>query len=122
SPQCFVEVSIGRRLAGGCLAKPRQRRRARPARFGPKKFAEPVSLSSTLPTDLRLPPTAARLGFDLLALRARRKQHSRGLKGSVQGRKKRKARNLRRLNYSHLPQSIVQHVENRPWPGHPEDR
>src|SRR5437870_8642791 len=42
------------------------------------KFAEPVSLSSTLPTDLRLPPTAARLGFVLLALRARRNGDNRG--------------------------------------------
>jgi len=41
-----------------------------------QKLAEPVSLSSTLPTNFRLPPTAARLGFDLLALRARRKRDS----------------------------------------------
>src|SRR6266545_4347237 len=43
-------------------------------RMGPKKFAEPVSLSSTPPADFPLPRTAARLGFVLLALRARRKQ------------------------------------------------
>ncbi len=42
---------------------------------GPKKFAEPVSLSSTASADLPLAGTALGLGFDLLALRARRKQH-----------------------------------------------
>jgi hypothetical protein len=41
---------------------------------GPKKFAEPVSLSSTASADLPLAGTAFGLGFDLLALRARRKQ------------------------------------------------
>src|SRR6266542_3714291 len=45
-------------------------------RAGPKKFAEPVSLSSTASADLPLPGTALGLGFDLLALRARRKQHT----------------------------------------------
>src|SRR6266540_4386923 len=45
-------------------------------RMGPKKFAEPVSLSSTPPADFPLPRTAARLGFVLLALRARRRQDS----------------------------------------------
>jgi hypothetical protein len=43
---------------------------------GPKKFGEPVSLSSTASADLPLPGTAFGLGFDLLALRARRKQHT----------------------------------------------
>src|SRR4051812_38029694 len=43
---------------------------------GPKKFAEPVSLSSTASADLPLPGTAFGFGFDLLALRARRKQHT----------------------------------------------
>ena len=37
----------------------------------PKKFTEPVALSSTRPSDLPLPRTAAGLSFDLLALRAR---------------------------------------------------
>src|SRR5438132_2831675 len=53
---------------------------------GPKKFAEPVSLSSTVSADLPLPGTALRSGFVLLALRARRKQHtnvsSKRVKGS----------------------------------------
>jgi hypothetical protein len=65
-----------------------------------KKFAEPVSLSSTLPTNFRLPPTAARLGFDLLALRARRKRHSRDVKGSVQGLSERRVRNLQKIQFS----------------------
>ena len=40
------------------------------------RFAEPVALSSTESTDLPLARTAARLSFDLLALRARRKEES----------------------------------------------
>jgi hypothetical protein len=36
-----------------------------------KDFTEPVALLSTRPSDLPLPRTAARLSFDLLALRAR---------------------------------------------------
>jgi hypothetical protein len=36
-----------------------------------QKFTEPVALPSTSPGNLRLPPTALRSGFDLLALRAR---------------------------------------------------
>ena len=52
-------------------------KRTKPARCaGPKKFAEPVSLSSTASADLPLPGTALGLGFDLLALRARRKQET----------------------------------------------
>ena len=72
-----------RQRAGRGAARRRVRGpRARPGRMavsiviGPKKFAEPVTLSSVEPTDLRLPPTAARLDFDLLALRARRKQQA----------------------------------------------
>src|SRR5438105_11660933 len=52
------------------------RRRHVSACSGPKKFAEPVSLSSTASADLPLAGTALGLGFDLLALRARRKQQS----------------------------------------------
>src|SRR6266540_1725396 len=48
-----------------------------------QKFAEPVSLSSTTPANFPLPRTAARLGFDLLATRARRKQHSTECKRKV---------------------------------------
>jgi hypothetical protein len=45
-------------------------------RVGPKEFAEPVSLPSTDSADLPLPGTAFGTGFVLLALRARRKQHT----------------------------------------------
>ena len=41
-----------------------------------QRFAEPVALSSTGPTDVPLPRTAPRPGFDLLALRARRRWES----------------------------------------------
>ena len=40
-------------------------------------FAEPVTLSSADPTDFPLPGTAARICFDLLASRARRRRESR---------------------------------------------
>jgi hypothetical protein len=59
-----------------------------PREAGPKKFAEPVSLSSTVSADLPLPGTAFGLGFDLLALRARRKQHTNGCGKAVKGSKK----------------------------------
>jgi hypothetical protein len=52
---------------------------------GPKKFAEPVSLSSTASADLPLAGTAFGLGFDLLALRARRKQHTNVWANTVKG-------------------------------------
>jgi hypothetical protein len=55
---------------------------------GTKKFAEPVSLSSTVSADLPLPGTAFGLGFDLLALRARRKQHTNWCGKTVKGSKK----------------------------------
>src|SRR5918912_4081322 len=55
---------------------------------GPKKFAEPVSRSSTASADLPLPGTAFGLGFDLLALRARRKQHTNASSNTVKGSKK----------------------------------
>jgi hypothetical protein len=42
-----------------------------------QEFAEPVALSSTAPANFPLPRTAARCGFGLLALRARRKNDSR---------------------------------------------
>ena len=52
---------------------------------GPKKFTEPVALSSTFPVNLRLPPTAPGSGFDLLALRARCKRELRGSGLTAQG-------------------------------------
>src|SRR5262245_48762345 len=47
-----------------------------------KKFAEPVALSSTQPSDFGLPPTVLRFSFDLLALRARRKRQPIGVEGA----------------------------------------
>jgi hypothetical protein len=52
---------------------------------GPKKFAEPVALSSTPPTSFPLARTTRRLSFDLLALRARRKEDSRRPPRRAQG-------------------------------------
>jgi hypothetical protein len=56
---------------------------APPATEGPErqlprsdqKFAEPVALSSTQPTDRPLARRASRLSLDLIALRARRTEH-----------------------------------------------
>jgi hypothetical protein len=59
-----------------------------PPAAGPKKFGEPVSLSSTASADLPLPGTAFGLGFDLLALRARRKQHTNACDKWVKGSQK----------------------------------
>ena len=53
-------------------------RRIRPAA---KKFSEPGALSSSAPTNFRLPPTAYRCGLDLLASRARCKEEPKGVKG-----------------------------------------
>jgi hypothetical protein len=46
------------------------------------KFSEPGALSSTAPTNFRLPPTAYRSGIDLLASRARCKGESTGRRGA----------------------------------------
>src|SRR4051794_41819602 len=70
---------------------------------GPKKFAEPVSLSSTVFADLPLAGSAFELGFDLLGSRARRKKESRGHASSDQGPRKRPGRNLREFNYPPFP-------------------
>src|SRR5512133_4135454 len=59
---------------------------AKPARGNwAKKFAEPVSVSSTAFADLSLAGSAFELGFDLLRFRARRKWQSRGRPRPVQG-------------------------------------
>src|SRR6185295_20159706 len=78
---------------------------------GPKKFAEPVALSSTASADLRLPATAFGSSFDLLALRARRKSESRGPQGADQGVEKRHGRNLRIFLFSTFPQLFLQLVD-----------
>ena len=58
---------------------------------GPKKFAEPVAVSSTESADFRLPPTATGRGFDLLPLRARRKGDTTGRRRPPQGCRGRKS-------------------------------
>src|SRR5256886_14072980 len=65
------------------LQRPPGPLRGRTLRVGPKKFAEPVSLSSTASADLPLAGAALRSGFVLLALRARRKQHTNACTGAV---------------------------------------
>lgn len=49
-----------------------------------QSFAEPVAFSSTGPADFRLPPTIAGTGFDLVTLRARRREETRAPLWSVQ--------------------------------------
>src|SRR5215475_12450067 len=68
-------------------------------RTGPKKFTEPVALSSTSPVNLRLPPTALGSGFDLLALRARCKREATHAAGVDQGARERKRCTLRSQTY-----------------------
>src|SRR3954454_794735 len=67
----------------------------REAPCGASQFAEPVTLSFTSPTDLRLAPTAARRGFVLVALRARRKRQPSVSSGLRQEVAKEKNRSLR---------------------------
>jgi hypothetical protein len=73
------------RTSVSCNVKRVQKRQNPHLSAGPKKFAEPVSLSSTVSADLPLPGTAFGLGFDLLALRAPRKQHTNGWRNAVKG-------------------------------------
>src|SRR5439155_2205136 len=70
-------------------------------RAGPKKFAEPVSLPSTASADLPLPGTALRSGFVLLALRARRKQHTNVLAEMVKKSKRPAAANCALFLFQH---------------------
>src|SRR3954452_5069021 len=74
-------------------------------------FAESISLSSTESADLRLSPTAFGFGFDLLALRARRKRESR--RGQVLALKvpKTKRTQIARIQLSTFPQQTLQLVE-----------
>jgi hypothetical protein len=73
-----------------------------------QKFAEPVSLSSTVSADLPLPGTAFGTGFVLLALRARRKQHTNALARAVKRVRKGGARNLRTFPFPTVRERIVQ--------------
>src|SRR6266566_9218481 len=67
-----------------------------------KKFAEPVSVSSTAFNDLSLAGSAFELGFDLLRLRARRKWKSRCWTRPLQVLRRRRGRNLRKFNFPHF--------------------
>ena len=65
-----------------------------------KKFSEPGALSSPDPTNFRLPPTAYRIGLDLLASRARCKREARASAGERQDRGARRVRKLRLFLYT----------------------
>jgi len=67
-PELGVEARIG--VNTGEVVKGTEGRGLGPDAH--KKFAEPVSLSSTLPGDFPLPRNAARCGFNLIAIRTRR--------------------------------------------------
>src|SRR6185436_14618950 len=75
-------------------------------------FAESISLSSTGSADLRLPPTAFASGFDLLALRARRRQES--MRGQVLPQEVRKTKRAQfaEIQFSTFPQQTLQLVES----------
>src|SRR6476619_6635200 len=90
------------------LEGPKMKERTR----GPAlSFAESISLSSTGSDDLRLPPTAFASGFDLLALRARRKKESRRGQGLWQEVQTRKRSQFARIQLSTFPQRTLQLVE-----------
>jgi len=74
-------------------------------------FAESISLSSTGSADLRLPPTAFGSGFDLLALRARRRWESRRGQVLSQEVRKTKSAQFARFQLSTFPQQTLQLVE-----------
>ena len=69
-------------------------------RRGPKKFTEPVALSSPEPVGFPLSRTALRPSFDLLALRSRCKRDTTTHTQPVQAGGN---RNLRSLHYFHFP-------------------
>ena len=79
-------------------------------------FAESISLSSTGPADLRLPPTAFASGFDLLALRARRKRESRRGQVLPQEVQTTKRAQFAEIQFSTFPQHTLQLVEIAPAP------
>jgi hypothetical protein len=76
-----------------------------------RSFAEPVSLSSTDPGDFRLPATALRVGFDLLALRARRRGDIRAGSVEMQASGATTSRYLQKNQFSTFPQLYVQPVD-----------
>src|SRR5256886_15406875 len=81
---------------------------------GGLSFAESISLSSTGSADLRLPPPAFASGFDLLALRARRKRESRRGQVLPQEVRKTKRAQFAEIQVSTFPQHPLQLVEIAP--------
>src|SRR5919204_6202701 len=79
-------------------------------------FAESISLSSTGSADLRLPPTAFSSGFDLLALRARRRRKSRRGHVPPQEVRETKRTQFATIQLSTFPQQTLQLVEIGPRP------
>src|ERR1043165_6663966 len=79
---------------------------------GPKKFAEPVSVSSTVFADLSLAGSALELGFDLLRFRARRKRQSRDAPRADQGVANTSRPQFAEIQFSTFPQQGVQLVDN----------
>ena len=65
--------------------------------IAPKKFREPVALSSTEPADFPLSRTALELGFDLIALRALCMEEPNAVVRSEQERAERRFCKLREL-------------------------
>jgi hypothetical protein len=51
---------------------------------GGRTFVEPIPLPSTDPIDFRLPATALKIGFDLLASRTRRRQDTKARSSRIQ--------------------------------------
>ena len=88
---------------------PAQKRNGAPS--GAASFAESVSLSSTGSADLRLPPTAFGPGFDLLALRARRREESRRGHVPPQEVPRTKTTQFAEFQFSTFPQRRLQLVE-----------
>jgi hypothetical protein len=84
----------------------------RAPRRAPFEFAESISLSSTGSADLRLPPTAFASGFDLLALRTRRRQESRRGQVLPQEVRKTKRAQFAEIQVSTFPQQTLQLVES----------
>ena len=80
SLHAFYYPHANRAIRAACSRKSERLKGTRSLALVPstqaKKFADPVALSSPEPTDLPLARTASRLGFDLLALRGRRKRQS----------------------------------------------
>jgi hypothetical protein len=106
---------LPRRTSNSCRLTRPQKTKSRLA-AGPKKFAEPVSLSSTASADLPLPGTAFGLGFDLLALRARRKQQSNVCNKRVKGSKKDLAAICGNFFFQHFHR-LSSSVWKRVWKG-----